>query len=135
MPLHEPLADHREADHRERALTEAARQRDGDRQRPERLRAAHHADDHAEPGDDRGQHDARAETIDETADPDREQRSDQRRPQIELRVLDAADLQIRDQRLGHQAEALRPARQGADHGRRREQQHDPSVIHAAHCRL
>ena len=56
-------------------------------------------------------------------------RSDQRRPQIQLRVVDAADLQIGDQRLGDETEALRPARQRADHGRRREQQHHPSVRH------
>ena len=73
---------------------------------------------------------ARAEAIDEAADADREQRSDQRGPQVQLRVIDAADLQIGDQRLGDEAEALRPARQRADHGRRREQQHHPPVRHA-----
>ena len=96
---------------------------------------AHRADDDAERGGDGGQDDPRAEAIDEAADADREDRADERRPQIQLRVIDAADAEIGDQRLGDEAEALRPARQRADHGRRREQQHDPPVTTRGHCRL
>ncbi len=59
----------------------------------------------------------------------------ERRPQIQLRVIDAADLQIGDQRLGDEAEALRPARQRADHGRCREQTASPTGTTRAHCRL
>ena len=37
---------------------------------------------------------------------DREQRSDQRRPQVQLRVVDAADAEIGDQRLGDEPQLV-----------------------------
>ena len=52
---------------------------------------AHRAHDDAERGGDGREHDARAEAIDEAADADRKHRADQRRPEIQLRVVDAAD--------------------------------------------
>ena len=110
-------------------MPKPARQRDGDRQRPEPFGRAHHADDDTEQSGDGGQHDARTETIDEAADADREERPDQRRPKIELCVFDAADLEVSNQRLGDQAQALCPARQCADHRRGRQKQHDPPVGH------
>ena len=94
------------------------------------LHGAHRTDDDAERGDDGRQHDAGAEPIDEAADADREERSDERGPQVELRVIDAADMKIGDERLGDEAKSLRPSRQRADHGGGRKHQHHPPVRHA-----
>ena len=57
--------------------------------------AAHEADDGAKCArHDRKDHSA-PEAIDEPADAERAGGAEQRRPQIQLRVLDAADIQIR----------------------------------------
>ena len=84
------------------------------------MHGAHRADNDAKRGDDRGENDPGAKPIDEAADTDRKERSDQRGPQVQLCVIDAANLQIGNERLSDEAEALCSSRKRADHGRGRE---------------
>ena len=61
-----------------------------------------------------GQHErgaAQADAIEQPADRQTDRRAEQRRPQIDVRVGDAIELQIAQHRLGDEPEALRPARQ------------------------
>ena len=77
------------------------------------------------------EHDPAAESIDEAADADRARGADERRPEIQLRVIDAADVEIGEQRFGDEAQTLRAPGQRADHRGRRDEQHDPAVIQRA----
>ncbi len=74
------------------------------------------------------QHDPRPAAIDQTSDAKREERTDQRRDEVDLRVGDATDTKIADQRLGDEPQALRTAGQRAHHRQGGDAQHDPSVI-------
>ena len=44
---------------------------------------------------------------------------------------DTADTEVGEQRLGDEAEPLRPPRQRADHRQRRDPEHDPAVVDPA----
>ncbi len=77
-----------------------------------------------------GQYGPAAESIDEAADADRARGADERRPQIQLRVIDAADVEIGEQRFGDEAQTLRAPGQRADH-RAPHDQHDPAIIQRA----
>ena len=60
--------------------------------------------------------------------PKANERAGQRRDEVDLRVGDAADAEIDEQRLGDQSESLRAAGQRADHAECRDAQHDPAVV-------
>jgi hypothetical protein len=99
----EPMADHGDADHRQGALAQAASERQGDGEHPEVTCEGHRTHHHSQGDRDRREHAAGAEAIDQAADADGEQGTDQRRPQVHLSVVNASDLQVGDQRLGDQA--------------------------------
>ena len=81
--------------------------------------------------DDRREHGAGAESIDQPADAERARRADDRGPEIQRGVGDAVEAEIREQRLGDEAEPLRAARQRAHHRQRRDRQHEPAVEETA----
>ena len=127
-PLPEPLADHGQADDRERALTEAARQRHEHEQRGKSHRLAHRHDDAPSSSASDRQHAAAPVAIEQPADAEAAERADQGGDQVDLRVGDAAEAEIAQQRLGDEPEALRPSGQRPDHGERGHAQHDPAVV-------
>ena len=92
--------------------------------------AAHGDDDEPEQDRDRGHDKTRSTPVDQAADAEGEQRADQRGDEVDLRVRDPADREVGEQRLGDEAKALRPARQRADHGQRRDADDDPAVVEA-----
>ena len=77
--------------------------------------------------------DPAAESIDEAADADGTGRADERRPQIQLRVVHTPDAEIAEEWLGDEPKTLRAPRERADHGGSRDKQHNPAVIERFHC--
>ena len=128
MRRHEPLPDHGDAHDRQRALAERPCQRHRDSQFHVSRGTAHQENRDAERSGDGAEDHPAAESIDETADTDRARGADERRPQVQLCVIDAADLEIGEQRLGDEAETLGAAGERADHRGRRHEQHNPAVI-------
>ena len=83
---------------------------------------------------DRGEHDAGAEPIDQTADAQRAGGADDRGPEVQRGVGDAIEAEIGEQRFGDQTESLRAARQRADHRERRGSEDVPAVEETAATR-
>ena len=77
---------------------------------------------------DSRQDDTAAEAIDKTPDTDRTGRAEQSCPEVELRVIDAADGKILQQGLGNQTEPLCSSWECSDHGCCGNSQHEPSVV-------
>ena len=75
---------------------------------------------------------ATAESIDEAAYPECARCAEERRPEVQLRVIDTADLQIGQQTFCDEPQALGAPWQRAHHRGRRYQQHNPAVVHTLH---
>jgi hypothetical protein len=106
------------------ALAEPSREADQDEQHRDPMDAAHR-DERAEHERERRQHDPAAVPIDQSADPQAEDGSRERRNEIHLRESHAIDREVAQQRFGDQSEALRPSGQRADQGERRDAEHHP----------
>jgi hypothetical protein len=115
----ERLADHRKARHRQRALTDGARGQHEDEEHQRAARdAAHRPDDGGKRERQRHGRAAQADTIEHAADGKADDGTEQRGPQIEVRVSHAIELQVAQHRLGDQTEPLRAAGQRRDHDHR-----------------
>src|SRR5215470_14104305 len=92
------------------------------------MRRTHAEDNRRQRNGDDSQNNPAAEAIDQPADADREERADQGGPKVYAREVDAIDLQIAQERLGYESEALCAAGQRADHCERRDEDVHPAVI-------
>ena len=59
--------------------------------------------------------DPRSEAIESTADAERAGGADNRRPEVQRRVAHAIEIQILEERLGNESQALRPSGKRPDH--------------------
>src|SRR5690606_15179482 len=89
--LLKPFPDERDAHDRERALAESAGQCYRDEERDDPAGDAHTEDRGCEQCEDTGQHQPRAEPVDESTNPQAERSTDQRRPEIELTVVESVE--------------------------------------------
>ena len=92
------------------------------------MRGAHSEDNGRERNTNGRQDYPASETIDQSPHADREERTDQGGPKIYTGEVDAIDLQIAQEWLGYESEALRAAGQSADHGERGDEDVYPAVI-------
>ena len=125
------MADRRQADDRQGALTKAACQQDQQEQIPHKGRClsepTHQEHHDAEAEQVEREHSPRAEPIEQPAAGQAEGRAQQRGPQVDGRVGDLIQLQIGEKRLGDQAQAVRASGQRGDHGSGRHQgRHRPA---------
>ena len=121
------MADDREAGHRECALPERARECDPHHQPESRRRRAHRADDQSQRREDGSQDRATPKTIDRIANPQRAGGSNQRGPEVDLRIGDAIEREISEEWFGDQAKPLRAPRQRPNHRRGGNREHEPAV--------
>ena len=77
-----------------------------------------------------GDHQARSTPIEESAHAERKRRTDERREEVDLRIRDAGQAKIRQQRFGDEAQALCAAGKGAHHRKRGDADDHPAVVEA-----
>ena len=123
----ERLADGRDARHRQRALADRTReQHQHEEGGTPPVRLAHAPDDEREHERQRRRRPAQADAIEDAADRQADRRADERRPQVDVGVGDAIEVQVRQQRLGDEPQTLRAAGQRREHHDRGDDDVDPA---------
>ena len=100
--------------------TSTKQRRDAARQR------AHAPDDERQDDRQHGRRPPQPDAIEHAADRQADRRTEERRPQVDVGVGDAIELEVSEHGLGDEAQALRPAGQRREHDDRRDDDVHPA---------